>query len=51
MLLMLLLGSLAQPVVAAQGSPVGDGCPSWRGLTGWGDRESSPAGGGSSGCA
>ena len=43
-------GSPAQPVVAALSAPVGDGCPQWCRLTGWGDRESSPAGGRSSRC-
>ena len=44
-------GSPAQPVVAAHGAPVGDGIPQWRGVTGWGDRESSPTDGCSSRCA
>ena len=44
-------GSRAEPVVAADGAPVGDGLPQSRRLTGWGDAESSPAGRCSSWCA
>ena len=41
---------LAEPVVAAHSAREGDGSPQWHRLTGWGDRESSPAGGCSSPC-
>ena len=43
--------SPAQLVDAAQGAPVGDGCPQWRELTGGGDGVSSPAGPRSLRCA
>ena len=45
------MGSTAKAVVAAHGAPVGGGSPYWRGLTGWGDGESSPVGGRTSRCA
>ena len=44
-------GCSAQALVTAHGAPVGNGSPQWRGLTGWGDEESNPAGGRSSRCA
>ena len=43
-------GSSAQPVVAAEGAPKGDGSPQRRGPTRWGDGEFSEAGGRSSRC-